>query len=244
MLKPVAAIPLLPSTCLALEMVVTITSDPTFFSALAGKVKRGGGRVVVIVARPPEARTSTVQELAKYGLHYDDVIFLPAAKDAIEACPYREELGRSDSYLWHKVHIADLAGVTHYVGHESVVKDLFKRFLPMVTVIYPRELYPRRRPSPDNINGSWLFHPPSDEEYVELTTTPWEPVRMYFVSFCGNMEALYRAVTKLNGALYKDGMVVMPSGVTLSDINGALKTDESGTVIKSWSETWAGPPGQ
>jgi hypothetical protein len=67
---------------------------------------------------------------------------------------------------------------------------------------------------------------------------------MYFVTLSGDMEVLFRAVTKLNGALYNDGMVVLPSRVTLSDVNELLKVGGDGTVVKSWSETFAGPPCQ
>jgi hypothetical protein len=143
MLEPISEIPVSPSTCLGLDLVTTVTADPAFFSAIAAKVKQGGGRVIVIVSRPNEERTSTVQELARYGLQYDDVVFLPPIEEAVKVCPYREALGHYGSYLWHKVHCAELAGVTHYVGQQPLVMDLFRRFLPSVATHYPRELYPR-----------------------------------------------------------------------------------------------------
>ncbi len=77
MFPPLAEIPLSPSTCLGLDLVLTITSDPPFFSALAAKVKKGGGRVIVIVSRAPKERANTLQELGRYGLQYDDVVFMP-----------------------------------------------------------------------------------------------------------------------------------------------------------------------
>jgi hypothetical protein len=143
MLEPISEIPVSSSTCLGLDLVLTITEAPTFFSDMAAKVKRAGGRVIVIVSRPAEERVRTVQELARYGLQYDDVVFVPPIEEAVQACPYREELGHYGSYLWHKVHIAELTGVTHYVGQEPLVKDLFRRFLPNVVTHYPRELFPR-----------------------------------------------------------------------------------------------------
>jgi hypothetical protein len=142
-LKPFAEVPISSSTCLALDMVLTITADPAFYSAIAAQLKQSGGRLIVIVSRPSEERSSTVQELARYGLQYDEVIFLPPIEEAVRECPYRDELGYYGSYLWNKVHIAELAGVTHYVGQDPLVRDLFRRFLPGVTVHYPRELYPR-----------------------------------------------------------------------------------------------------
>ena len=242
MLQPLAEIPLSPATCIGLDMVVTIATDPPFFSALAAKIKKTGGRVIVIVSRSPEARSSNIQLLRKCGIQYDDVIFMPAHNETVEPCPYQDELGQSGSYLWQMVRAAELAGITHYVTDELGINDLFRRFLPKVVIHYPRELYPPEpstyKNPPSNANGSWLFHPPSDAQYVELLSFPWEPVRMYFVSLEGDMEALFRAVTKLNGALYKDGMVVMPSRVTLDDLNGALKADGGGTVVSNWSETW------
>jgi hypothetical protein len=247
MLPPLAEIPILPSTCLALDMVATIAADPPFFSALAAKVKKGGGRVIVIVSRSPEARLSNLRLLGKYGIQYDDVIFMPPFHEAVQGCPFRDELGHAGSYLWHTVQASKLAGVTHYVIDELGVKELFRRFLSNVILHSPRELYPRdptvKSPSSHG-NGSWLFHPPSDKQYVELKSVPWEPVRMYFVTLSGDMEVLFRAVTKLNGALYNDGMVVLPSRVTLSDVNELLKVGGDGTVVKSWSETFAGPPCQ
>jgi hypothetical protein len=142
-MAPLAEIPISSSTCLGLDMVLTITSDPPFFSALAGKVKKAGGRVIVIVSRPSEERENTLQELGKYGLQYDDLVFLPPIEAAVQACPHRQELGHYGSYLWNKVHIADLSGVTHFVGAESLVRGLFARFLPNVVAHYPRDLYPR-----------------------------------------------------------------------------------------------------
>ena len=143
MLEPISEIPVSSSTCLGLDLVLTITEAPSFFSAMAAKVKRAGGRVIVIVSRSAEERVSTVQELARYGLQYDDVVFLPPIEEAVRACPCREELGHYGSYLWHKVHIAELTGVTHYVSQDPLVRDLFRRFLPNVAAHYPRELYPR-----------------------------------------------------------------------------------------------------
>jgi hypothetical protein len=142
-LNPIAETPFLPSTCLGLEMVLTITSDPPFFAALAAQVKAKGGRVIVIVSRPDDERASTMQELARCALPYDDVIFLPPVDEAVRVCPHREELGHYGSYLWHKVHIAELAGITHYVGQDPLVRNLFRRFLPGVTFHYPKEFYPR-----------------------------------------------------------------------------------------------------
>ena len=52
------------------------------------------------------------------------------------------------------------------------------------------------------------------------------------------MEALYRAVTKLNGALYNDGLVVVPANIGLADVSRALREDGSPTKIESWTETW------
>lgn len=245
MLSLLAAIPLSPTTCLGLDMVLTITSDPHFFSALAAKVKKDGGRVIVIVSRPPEERANTLQELGRYGLQHDDVVFMPPIEAAVQACPHREELGHYGSYLWNKIHIAELSGVTHFVGAEPLVRDLFRRFLPSVVAHYPRDLYSRdssaseakakgkaSRPN----DGAWLYQPKNPVE--PPASAPWEPVRTYFVSFLGDMESLYRAVTRLNGALYKDGMVVVPASIGLADINSALKADGSPTKIESWTETW------
>jgi hypothetical protein len=245
MLSPLAEIPISSSTCLGLDMVLTITSDPPFFSALAQKVKKGGGRVIVIVSRPPEERANTLQELGKYGLQYDDVVFMPPIEEAVESCPHRDELRHYGSYLWHKVHIAELSGVTHFVGAEALVRDLFRRFLPSVVAHYPRDLYPRE-PSVSNAkvkeetntpcDGAWLYQPKNPVQ--PPASAPWWPVRTYFVSIYGDMEALYRAVTKLNGALYKDGLVVVPAGIGRADVSRALREDGSSTKIESWTETW------
>jgi hypothetical protein len=247
MLPPLAEIPLSPSTCLALDMVLTITADPPFFSSLAAKVKKGGGRVIVIVSRPPEERANTLQELGKYGLQYDDIVFMPLIEEAVQSCPHREELGHYGSYLWNKIHIAELSGVTHFIGAEPLVRDLFRRFLPSVVAHYPRDLYPRASSTSEGkakvkekantpCNGAWLYQPKNPVQ--PPASAPWWPVRTYFVSIYGDMEALYRAVTKLNGALYNDGLVVVPANIGLADVSRALREDGSPTKIESWTETW------
>ena len=239
-------------------MVLTITSDPPFFAAVAAKVRHSGGRVIVIVSRSTDERASTAQELAKYGLEYDDLIFLPPIEQAVEACPHKEELGYYRSYLWHKVHIAEQAGATHFVGQEPLVIELFRRFLPNVTVRYPRDLYPRAASVPIDKPSSpreYRFLQPPTPEYQLYKSRiavqqdaapdiPWEPLRAYSTLLRGDIETLYRVVTKLNGAVYVDGTVVLPTRVDLDHLNNLLEREGDGTCIASWLETWAGPPGR
>ena len=248
MLPPLAEIPISATTCLGLDMDLTITSAPDFFANVAAEVLASGGRAVIIVDRPPDAQEHTLAQLAEWGFKTDGIHFLPPIEEAVAACPYRHELGWYGSYLWHKARIADQAGVTCYVDDDSLVRRLFERFLPHVECHYPFELYAREEgaadntPSGDSRNQSdfQLLHPTPKRQQSAVEVIPFEPVRTYCVTLSGDWEALYRAVTKLDGVVYTNGMIVVPASIDMDHVNELLKTSEQGTFIEKWSETWIG----
>ena len=250
MLPPLAEIPISSLTCLGLDMDLTITSAPDFFANVAAKVMSHGGRVVIIVDRPPDAQEHTLAQLAEWGFKTDGIHFLPPIEEAVSACPYRHELGWYGSYLWHKARIADQAGVTYYVDDDSLVRRLFARFLPHVECHYPFELYAREVgasesvPRSDSRNQSdfQLLHPTPTRQQSAVEVIPFDPVKSYEVILRGDgdWEALYRVVTKLNGVVYTNGIIVVPATVYIDQVRDLLHSSEPGTFIESWWETQLG----
>lgn len=250
MLPPLAEIPISSTTCLGLDMDLTITSDPDFFASIAAEVRKSGGRVVIIVDRPPDAQEHTLAQLTEWGFKPDVIRFLPPIDEAAPACPYRDELGWYGSYLWHKVRIADEAGVTYYVDDDSLVRRLVRRFLPQVACHYPFELYAREESAPDSIpkedlrneSDFKLLHSTPKRQRSAVEVNPTGPVTTYSVEFSGDWEALCRAVTKLNGAVYTNGIVVVPATVDMDHVKKLLQSSEHGVFIENWSVTRMGAP--
>ena len=146
-LSPLAEIPIASTTCLALDMEMTFDSAPEFFASLATKVRKAEGKVIVIASFQIEERPRIVRRLEMHHLPFDDLIFLPPIEIAVRACPYRKELGHYGSFLWNKVNAAELIRATHFVGHDPLLGDLFRRFLPKVIFHRPSELQPRDVPN-------------------------------------------------------------------------------------------------
>ena len=161
MLPPLAEIPIASTTCLVLDMELTINSAPAFFASLATKVGKAGGKVIVIASFPVEERSRIVRKLERQRLPFDDLIFLPPIEIAVRACPYREVLGHYGSFLWNKVNTAELARATHFVGHDPLLGTLFRRFLPKVNFYHPWELQPRDEsvPNKNPAKSSPVFKP-------------------------------------------------------------------------------------
>ena len=125
----------------------TFDSAPEFFASLATKVRKAEGKVIVIASFQIEERPRIVRRLEMHHLPFDDLIFLPPIEIAVRACPYRKELGHYGSFLWNKVNAAELIRATHFVGHDPLLGDLFRRFLPKVIFHRPSELQPRDVPN-------------------------------------------------------------------------------------------------
>ena len=90
--NPHIEIPASPSTCLGLDMYGPVTDQPAFFATIATRVKEKGGRVVVTVDRSDQEPNVAVEQLTRFGLPYDEILFLPANEDeAVKACPYQDE---------------------------------------------------------------------------------------------------------------------------------------------------------
>jgi hypothetical protein len=248
MLPPLAEIPISSTTCLGLDMDLTITSDPTMFANVATEVLGSRGRVIIIIDRPPDAQEHTLAQLAEWGFKTDCIHFLPPIDEAVAACPYRHELGWYGSYLWHKVRIAEGAGVTYYVDDDSLVRELFRRFLPHVEYHHPFEFQTREEcaasnvPSGDsgNLSDFQLLHPTPIRQQAAIEVIPFVPVKTYYVTLRGDWEALYRVLIKLDGVVYTNGMVVVPASIDMDHVNELLRTSEHGTFIEKWSETWIG----
>ena len=244
MLPPLAETPISSTTCLGLDMDLTITSDPKLFANVAAKVIASGGRVVIIVDRPPDAQEHTLAQLAEWGFGTDGIHFLPPIDQAVAACQHRHELGWYGSYLWHKVRIAEEAGVTYYVDDDSLVRRLFGRFLPHVECHYPSELSAREEGAADNTpidnSRNWsdlhLRHPMPTRQQSALEVIPFVQMKTYFATLNGDWEALYRVVTKLNGVIYPSGAIVVPYSIDMAHMNELLKASEEGTFIEGWYE--------
>ena len=119
------------SRCIGLDIDGTITSAPGQFAQLARSVLESGGRIVVITSRSIVALRETTTELARYGVAYSALHFLPSIEDGARLCPHHE-LDWFNRYLWCKVAIADDCGVTDYVDDEQRVVDLFHRYSPQI----------------------------------------------------------------------------------------------------------------
>lgn len=254
--KNYSEIPLSPSTCLGLDMEEAANRYPLFFTALATKVKDSGGRVVVIAGVAPEKQEAVAERLSKIGLQHDGVFYMPKwdvdYEDIARECPHREELGAYGSWFWLKVHIAEQTGVTHFVDDGAQLWTIFRRFLPNVVVYRPTELSMQI----SSVSGSgnpYLWRcgdsPPHQARYGSdpSASAPWQPTKAYSISFKGNIEVIYQAVSKWDGVIYtyyacpNEAMLVVPAIVSLSDIYEVLKAGGDGSFIEGWWEEGAHP---
>jgi hypothetical protein len=59
---------------ITLDLDETITAAPEFFAWLSKHIRLDGGKVYVMTDRSPYARTFTEEELAYYGIEYDELL--------------------------------------------------------------------------------------------------------------------------------------------------------------------------
>ena len=256
MSKDYSEIPLLPSTCLGLDMEEAIAKYPLFFTALATNVKESGGKVFIIAPRPPCEHCATIDELGRLGLPHDGVFFLPAwdveDEEIGKECPHWDELGAYGSWFWLKAHIAEQVGVTHFIDEGAQLWSIFRRFLPNAIVDRPRGLSMRINPISGSCNHySWHCGDslPYKARYGSdpAASVPWQPTKAYSISFKGDIDAIYRAVARWNGVIYtyesypSCAMLVVPAIVTLTDINKVLEDGGDGSFIECWGEEGAHP---
>ncbi len=214
-----------------------ITDQPGFFATIATRVQEKGGRVVVTVDRPDQARGVAVEQLARFGLPYNEIFFLPTDEDdAVKECPYQDELEHYACYIWHKIRFAEQVGVTHFVDDGYFPAILFQRFLPNVAFYRSSQL------STYNIDSGqsylWLSgecKPPYLKRYCddEVNSVSWRPTA-YGVSFTCEIESVHQFVRRWDGVVYtfqdspNGAMVVIPADV---DIRGVLKAERIDTMI-------------
>ena len=249
MRPPLAEIPILSTTCLGLDLDLTINSNPELFANTARELIATGGRVIIIVDRPSDAQEHSLLQLTGWGFKSNSVHFLPPIEEAVAACPHRDELGWYGSYLWHKVKIAEEAGVTYYIDDDSLVRRLFWQFAPQIGFAYPFELNAREESTSDSTSISdsqnqsdfQLLHPTPERQQSAVEVIPFVPVKAYQVILrSGDLEALYRVVTKLNGVVYTNGIIVVPATVYMDQVLNLLFSSEPGTLIELWWETQLG----
>ena len=235
--NPHIEIPASPSTCLGLDMYGPVTDQPAFFATIATRVKEKGGRVVVTVDRSDQEPNVAVEQLTRFGLPYDEILFLPANEDeAVKACPYQDELEYYACYVWHKIRFAEQVGVTHFVDDGYFPAILFRRFLPNVAFYRASQL------STYNIDSGqsylWLSgecKPPYLKRYGDDEVNPvsWRP-KAYGVSFTCDIEAVYQFVRRWDGVVYafQDSpngvMVVIPADVNIRKV---LEAEGNDTMV-------------
>ena len=105
----------------------TITAAPEHFANLSKETYAQGGRVVIITSRldEPAIRASTVDELAGYGIRYDE-LYMFRTFDDMPACPHGE-LDWYSQYLWQKVAYAKQARVIEHYDDDIKVIELFTK---------------------------------------------------------------------------------------------------------------------
>jgi hypothetical protein len=249
-------IPLSPSTCLGLDMEEAVNRYPLFFAALATKVKKSGGRVVVIAATIPSQHAAMVAKLEKLSLPNDGVFLVPPwdvdDEEIGKECPYWQELEAYGSWFWLKAHIAEQTGVTHFVDEGAQLWRVFSMFVPNVVVTGPTSLRMEVKPASGSGNP-YIWHcgdpPPYKTRYGDdqAESVPWQPTKAYNIWFQGDIEVIYQAVKKWNAVIntYEDSpygaTLVIPAIVTLNDINEILAAGGDGSFIEGWWEIGAHP---
>lgn len=121
---------------LALDIDGTITRNPEFFSILSKAVRRSGGKVCIVTSRGTgsEARAATREEIASYGIEYDDLIVIPDSGTGEQIpCPH-QELDWYQKYLWQKVSVCVDRGVEVVFEDDEKVIELFEKYAPGVQV--------------------------------------------------------------------------------------------------------------
>jgi len=113
----------------------TITAAPEHFAKLSKETYAQGGRVVIITSRldEPDIRASTVDELAGYGIRYDE-LYMFKSFDEMPACPH-VELDWQLQYLWQKVVYAREASVSEHYDDDDRVLKLLRRHALNIEVV-------------------------------------------------------------------------------------------------------------
>jgi hypothetical protein len=120
---------------IALDIDGTITKLPEFFAILSRAIRQSGGKVFIVTSRANSAgvRDATKEELASYGIAFDELFIIPDAGREQIPCPHGD-LDWYQKYLWQKVAVCLERDVAIVFEDDDKVIALFKTYAPDIQV--------------------------------------------------------------------------------------------------------------